>query len=85
MITRYVRELAFQMGMKLPDVSLVDGNTLGCKDVHLLDISIEEISISTLIFQSDLTPLENGDICNRLEVKVRTALARLQNQLELER
>ena len=79
MIEKYVYNLAAQMGIKLSEVSLTDGSNLGCKDVHLLNISTEEALVSTLLFRSDIMNLETGNECSRLELKMRKTLLRLQN------
>ena len=80
MIEKYVSDIATQMEIELSEVSLTDGSTLGCKDVHLLDICSADKSVSTLVFYSDLMELENNLDCSRLEVKIRTALSRLKSQ-----
>lgn len=82
MITKYISELARQMGIELSEVSLVNGNTFGCVDAHLLDISSEEDLVSILIFQYELIHLDNGATCSMLEVKIKNALSRLQEKIE---
>ena len=82
MITKYVSDIAAQMGMKLSKVSLVDGRPLGCLDVYLLNMSAKERIVSALIFQADLENLEKGISSDRLEVRMRAALQRLKRLLE---
>jgi hypothetical protein len=82
MIEKYVSDIAIQMGMKLSKVSLVDGQPLGCLDVHLLNMSTKERIVSALIFKTDLENLENGISSDRLEVRMRAALSRLKVLLE---
>ena len=82
MINEYVSELARQMGTKLSKISLTDGTPLGCRDVSLLHISSQESLVSTLIFQADITSLEKGESSDRLEVRIRSAISRLQLILE---
>jgi hypothetical protein len=83
MIDKYVSDLAIQMGIKLSKVSLVNGQPLGCRDVCLLNMSSRGYITSALIFQADLVNLEKGGGCDRLEIRVRSALSRLQLKLEL--
>ena len=82
MITKYVSDIAAQMGMKLSKVSLVDGRPLGGLDVYLLNMSAKERIVSALIFQADLENLEKGISSDRLEVRMRAALQRLKRLLE---
>lgn len=82
MINKYVSEIALQMGMKLSNVALVDGRTLGCRDVCMLNITSHGCIASALIFPTDLLLLENGVRCDQLEVRMRAALSRLQMQLD---
>jgi hypothetical protein len=79
MIEKYVYNLADQMGIQLSEVSLTDGSNLGCKDVHMLNISTDEALVSTLLFRLDILALENGNECPGLELKMRKTLLRLQN------
>ena len=82
MIKRYVTDLATRMGMNPPDVSLVEGQFLGCIDTHLVNISTKGRIVGALVFRKDLEYLANGVGCDRLEVRIRLALSRLQMLLE---
>ena len=82
MIKAYVSDIAMQMGTKLSKISLTDGKPLGCRDVCLLHISSQESLVSTLIFQADISRMENGESSDRLEVRIRSAISRLQLILE---
>ena len=82
MIQEYVSNLADKMGMKLSQISLVDGNQLGCLDVYLLKISIKVHKVDALIFKTDIENLENGKVSDRMEVRTRSALNRLQVMLD---
>jgi hypothetical protein len=78
MIEEYAKDLALEMGIKLAKVSLVDGERLGCIDVHLLKLSTKENHVETLVYQVDLEILKKGIGCDRLDVRTRSALSRLQ-------
>ena len=82
MIKEYATELATQTGMKLSGVTVVEGRRVGCLDVHLLHLTVDEHMVSALVYQSELDELQNNSCCDRLEMKIRTALSRLQILLE---
>lgn len=79
MIREYTVNLAAQMGIKLSRVSIVEGRKVGCLDVHLLKLAADGQRVSTLVYQSELDGLHSGSsCCERLELKIRSALSRLQ-------
>ena len=82
MFQEYVTDLANQAGIKLSHVSLVSGQSLGCLDVYLLNISSKGHKVNTLIFQADVDNMKKGIHCDRLEIRMRTALSRLKLLLE---
>lgn len=82
MLTEYISNFATRMGMSTPKVSLVDGQSLGCIDTHLVNISTKGSIVSALIFRKDLENLANGVGCVRLEARIRRALSSLQILLE---
>ncbi len=82
MIREYVADLAAQMRMQLSRVSLVEGRKVGCLDMHLLNLVADGHLVSTLVYQTELDELQNGFPCPRLEMKIRSALSRLQMLLE---
>ena len=77
MIAGYVTELALRMSIKLSRVSIVDGNTVGCKDLHLLNMSAKGKTVSALAFEDELHDIRNGNQNDRLELKLRYALEKL--------
>ena len=77
MIQSYVTDLADKMGVQNPDVTVVEGRRVGCADSHLLKLTIENQQVSALIHQSELEELQIYSFCERLELKVRSALTRL--------
>ncbi len=79
MMKKYVKVLANQMGVEISKINLTDGRLYGCKDGHMLDIHTENESTSTVVFQNDISKLETGDECLRLETKIRAALSRLSD------
>lgn len=82
MIRKLVRKHADEMEIKLSGISLVDGIRLGCLDMHLLNMSKDGRIVSILVHQSDIDNLQNGNCCDRLELKTRAALSRLKVLLE---
>ena len=77
MLTRYVKDIANQIGIKLTKVSLVDGQRLGCIDVHLLKLSTRGHNLEKLIYKTDLEMLAQGVDCPRLDIILRSALSQL--------
>jgi hypothetical protein len=82
MIQNYATDLAAQMGIQLSRVSVVEGRRVGCLDVHLLNMAVDSHLVSTLVYQSELDNLLSGSYCERLELKIRTALSRMELLLE---
>ncbi|MFA7405532.1 MAG: hypothetical protein WC007_16180 [Pelobacteraceae bacterium] len=82
MIKKFVSGISTTMGINLSKVSLVDGQSLGCIDVQLLNMSSKGQVVSALIFQADIENLKNGVGCDSLEVRLRASLSRLQMLLD---
>lgn len=82
MIRKYVNELADQMGIPLSRVSVVEGRDIGCFDVYLLHLGVNEQLVSALVNQPELDELQRMSCCERLETKIRLALSRLQTLLQ---
>jgi len=82
MIREYVIDLAVHMGIQLPRESERDGRSVGCLDAYLLDQGSKDQLVSALLHQSELNDLQNGFDSNRLELKIRAALLRLQMVME---
>ena len=78
MIKDFVSGIATQMGMKLTDVSLTDNIHVGCINVQTLKATSNGHAVSTLVLQGDIEKLKSGIDCDRLEVRVRASLLRLQ-------
>jgi hypothetical protein len=81
MIREYALKLAEQSGIPLSGVSVIDGRKLGCRDAHLLHLISDGHLISTLVHQSELEELQRSSHCDRLEIKIATALSRLKTLL----
>ena len=78
MIQEYVAALAAQMDIALSRVSVVVGQRVGCLDVHLLTMIAGSHRVSALVYQSELDKLQSNSCCERLELKIRSSLSRLQ-------
>ena len=83
MIQQYATDLAKQMGIELSRVSFFNGQLLGCRDCHLLQLHSEGHMESAVVYQQDLEYLQQGTITKRLETRLRSVLSRLQAQLGL--
>jgi len=82
MIRQYAADLAEQTGITLTRVSVVEGRKVGCLDVFLLHLAADGQLVSILVHQSELDELESTACCDRLEIKIRSALSRLQALLK---
>jgi hypothetical protein len=82
MIKGYISSLAAQLGIPLSEISVVDGRDVGCVDVYLLHLASNDHLVHVLIHQSEWDLLQNGVDCDRLELKIRSALSRLQQLLQ---
>ncbi len=78
MIREYVGNLAGQMGIQVSKISVVEGREVGCLGVHLLHLVTDEQQVSALVHQSELDDLHRDSACDRLEMKIRSALLRLE-------
>jgi hypothetical protein len=82
MIEEYVTDTAMQMGIRLSQLSIVEGRRVGCLGVHLLNLACEDQIVSTLVYQTELNKLQDGTYSERLETKIRSALSQLKIMLE---
>jgi hypothetical protein len=81
-IKEFTTDIADQMGINLSKITLVEGNKVGCLDIHLLNLSTKGKLVSVLAYQSDVDNLLGGKPNDRFETKIRTALSRLKIMLE---
>ena len=81
MIADFITDLASNMNILLTKVSIVDGSTVGCKDSHILNMSSKGKTVSALAFNDELNDLQNCVQNDRLELKIRTALGKLNMEL----
>jgi hypothetical protein len=65
------------MSIKLSKVSIVDGLTVGCKDLHILNMVSKGKTVSALAYENELNDIQNGSPNDHLELKIRYALERL--------
>jgi hypothetical protein len=82
MLKEYSTRLAEQSGILLSGVSVIEGRKVGCSDGHLLHLIADGNLISALVHTSELEEFQSGLNCERLEKKIKTALARLQSLLK---
>jgi len=78
MLTEMIYDLAAQMGVRLTKISFVEGEQLGCQDVSLLKIYVNDHVVSALIYRADIDGIAHHVNRDRLEVRLRSALSRLQ-------
>jgi hypothetical protein len=82
MINDFVADIANQTGIPLSMISVIEGQSIGFMDVHLLHMTTKGHTVSALVHESELENLNNGLPCERLETKIRSALSRLKLLLE---
>lgn len=82
MIRTFVTDIADQMGIKLSSISLTDGQSLGCLDTCLLDMTSNGKTVGAMIFKVDLERLKVGAGRDFLEVRIRSTLSRLKLMVE---
>lgn len=82
MIEEYVSNIAYTMGLKLSQTSIVDGRPLGCLDGYLVNISLKGCNVNALVYRDDVVKLENGIHSDRLETRIRGSLSRLQRLID---
>jgi len=78
MIHEYVTDIANKMGVQLSQLSIVEGQRVGCHGVHLMNLACDDQIVSTLVFQNELDKLQEGSRSERLQIKIESALSRLQ-------
>lgn len=78
MIQEYAADLAAQMGILLSRVTVDEGRTVGCLDAYLVNLTSCGHQVTALVHQNELDDLAS----ERLELKIRSALSRLQLLLE---
>jgi hypothetical protein len=78
MIKEYTSNMAAQLGIQLSKIGFIEGDKVGCLDVHLMTIISKGHLVSVLAYQADIDNLLAGKCCDGLEIKVRSALSRLQ-------
>jgi hypothetical protein len=74
MIQEYAADLAAQMGILLSRVTVDEGRTVGCLDAYLVNLTSCGHQVSALVYQNEL----DDPASERLELKIRSALSRLQ-------
>jgi hypothetical protein len=78
MLQAYAVKLAEQSGIQLSSVSVIEGRKVGCSDAHLLHLIADGNLVSALVYRSELEELQSRSYCEQLEIKIKTALSRLQ-------
>jgi hypothetical protein len=70
------------MGLKLSGISLVEGDKIGCSEVHLLHMTSEGHMVSAIIYYPEVDDVQKGLPCESLELRVMSAMSRLKMMLE---
>lgn len=78
MFEEFATDIATQMGIQLSEISVIDGERIGCLDVYLVRLATLNHKSSTLMYQRELDDLANGKPSDGLETKIRSALLRIR-------
>lgn len=79
MIKQIVEGIAHELGVKITDVRLIGGMSVGVPNAGLLNIRSGRHEVNMLVFDAELTELKTTSYCgDRLQVKINGALSRLQ-------
>jgi len=78
MVREHATAIAAQMKVQLSDIAVVEGRSLGCFDAHLLKLAADGQQVSLLLCQSELDELQSDFVGDKLELRIRSALSRLQ-------
>jgi hypothetical protein len=79
MIRDLAVDLAARRGIRLSNISLIDGRQAGCLDADVLDLATDDHIVSALVYQSDIFELRQKFSCVRLEERIGGALTRLES------
>jgi hypothetical protein len=82
MIKEFTSDLADQVGIRLSKINFVEGDKVGCVDIHLMTLITKGHLVCVLAHQVDVENLQAGQACHRLETKIRLALEQLKILLE---
>ena len=78
MIEEFIHGIGNQMGLDLSEVSVKDGERIGCNNMNLLCIGAKDHVVEVLVYKSDIASLQNCGFCDRLEVRILIAISRLK-------
>ena len=84
MVEKIVKKIAEHRGLILSDVSLVDGQRIGCADASLLKIRAHGQLVCALIYKYDLDQIVSG-YTGDIENRVQSALSKLLVMVESEK
>ena len=82
MLELLVSHIAGDLSLELSDVSIYDGEKVGCHDVSMLRLCSKGIAVNTLMYKADLDAVEHGDDSDRFEIRTKLALYRLKSLVE---
>jgi hypothetical protein len=82
MVKAFVNDIAHQMGLKLSDIQMVEGDRIGCNDANLLHMFSDGHMVSAVIYLTEYVEVIAGLPCEPLELRVMSAMSRLKMMLE---
>jgi len=81
-IKKFTSDIAAQVGIQLSKITFVEGDKVGCLDIHIMTLISKGHLVSVLAHQTDVDDLQAGQACYRLETQIRSSLDRLKSMLE---
>jgi hypothetical protein len=81
-LQKLVLDLCRKKRMEIPELSLVEGPSMGILDVHLLQLTKNGTTVSTVIYLADLDDLHNGIRRQRLLATVLEAMSQLRQMTQ---
>lgn len=78
MVKVFAEDVAMQMGIELSQVTVVKGRSVDSLDTYLLRLVSGNREANTVMYQSEFDDLIDGQDYDRMELKLRFALSRLE-------
>ncbi len=78
MVKVFAEDVAMQMGIELSQVTVVKGRSVDRLDTYLLHLVSGNHEANTVMYQSEFDDLIDGQDYDRMELKLRFALSRLE-------
>lgn len=82
MIKAFINDVAFQMGLKLSNILLIEDELDGCSDTQLIHMFSDGHMVSAIVYVTEFDDVMVGKGCETLELRIMSAMSRLKMMLE---